>query len=307
MDTRDDFTTLEQDASLGEPLRRVAYEAGMMLGLEATRDEQAYHRRRLNRHQYWLHGSGTLAGMRVSQTPDSHPNATDNILVRLLVSPGIGIDGLGRDVLIHEPFCINLGEWLSAQTETRLREGYDDAADTLWLKVCVRQKDCPVAQQPVLARQLNLSTDAVQPSRTADSVMLELIPELPPPAAADWQPWAGHDPIAAAGQNLTDAPLPLTAAEQALVAGVDPAADPVAAAQLALHARLLYALDHSGVSPQDLRHDYEPGARLLLARIALTVTDINAITVNPQRIAINNLVRPFLSSASQLAWLARQV
>lgn len=307
MDTQDDFTTLEQDASLAEPLRRVAYEAGMMLGLEATRDEQAYHRRRLNRHQYWLHGSGTLAGMRVSQTPDSHPNATDNLLVRLLVSPGIGIDGLGREVLIHEPFCINLGDWLGAQTETHLREGYDAAAATLWLKVCVRQKDCPVAQQPVLARKLNLSTDAVQPSRIADSVMLELIPELPPPATSGWQPWAGHDPIAGAGQNLTDAPLPLTAAEQTLVAGIDPATDPVAAARLTLHARLLYALDNTGVSTRDMHAEFELGARLLLARIALTVTDINAITVNPQRIAINNLVRPFLASASQLAWLARQV
>ena len=46
MDTLDDFSTLKQDAELAEPLRRVAYEAGMMLGLEATRDEQAYHRRR---------------------------------------------------------------------------------------------------------------------------------------------------------------------------------------------------------------------------------------------------------------------
>ena len=43
----DDDATLEQDATFDEPLRRVAYEAGMMLGLEATREEQQYHRRRL--------------------------------------------------------------------------------------------------------------------------------------------------------------------------------------------------------------------------------------------------------------------
>ena len=40
MTTIDDRPTLEQDATLDETLRRVAYEAGMMLGLEATRDEQ---------------------------------------------------------------------------------------------------------------------------------------------------------------------------------------------------------------------------------------------------------------------------
>lgn len=298
METVDDFTTLKQDASLEEPLRRVAYEAGMMLGLEATRDEQAYHRRRLNRHQYWLQGYGTLAGMRVGKSPDTHANDTDDILVRLLVSPGIGIDGLGREVLIHETYCLNLGEWLAAQSESHLREGYDDAADTLWLKVCVRQKDCPVAQQPVLARKLNLSTDAVQPSRTADSVMLELVPELPPADDGRYQPWACHAPVA-------DALPTLTPAEQDTLDDVT-AANAVAGAQLALHARLLYALEGSGVNTRELNDQFELGARLLLARVAITTTDVNAIVVNPNLISINNLVRPFLASASQFAWLARQ-
>lgn len=298
MNTFDDFTTLEQDASLAEPLRRVAYEAGMMLGLEATRDEQAYHRRRLNRHQYWLHGFGTLAGMRVSMSPVTHPNDTDSLTVRLLVSPGIGIDGLGREVLIHEPYCINLGEWLAAQSEARLRDGYDDPADTLWLKVCVRQKDCPVARQPVLARKLNLSTDAVQPSRTTDSVMLELIPELPPADDSRYLPWACHDPVA-------DALPALTTAEQTTLDEVT-AANAAAGAQLALHARLLHALDSSGVNTRELNDQFELGARLLLARIAITTVDVNTIVVNPNLVSINNLVRPFLVSASQLAWLARQ-
>lgn len=296
MDTVDDFSTLEQDATLAEPLRRVAYEAGMMLGLEATRDEQAYHRRRLNRHQYWLHGYGTLAGMRVSLQGETPPDINDSVTVRLLVSPGIGIDGLGREVLIHETFCLNLGDWLAAQSETHLREGYDDANDTLWLKVCVRQQDCPVGQQPVLARKLNLTTDAVQPSRTQDSVRLELVPELPPVADDPrYQPWACHTPVAEAVPTLTPA-------EQDTLDATSGAA----AAQLALHARLLYALDGSGVSTKELNDEFDLGARLLLARIAITVSDINAIVVNPQRISINNLVRPFLASASQLAWLARQ-
>jgi len=299
MDTLDDFTTLEQDASLSEPLRRVAYEAGMMLGLEATRDEQAYHRRRLTRHQYWLQGYGTLAGMVVSMAPPSHPNATDSLTVRLLVSPGVGIDGLGREVLIHEAYCINLGDWLAAQSESHLREGYSDADNLLWLKICVRQKDCQVAMQPVLARKLNLSTDAVQPSRTADSVRLELIPELPPPAGADaYQPWACH-------QALPTAMPALSAAEQALLQQVQND-NAEAGSQLALHARLLHGLDSSGVNTRQLNDELEEGARLLLARISISVADINAILVNPQLISINNLVRPFLVTASQLAWLARQ-
>jgi len=295
-DPNDDFFTLEHDARLNEPLRRVAYEAGMMLGLEAVRDEQQYHRRRLSRQQYWLHGYGTLAGMVVSVSPDAHPTPDDNITVRLIVGPGLGIDGLGREILVQEPYCVHLGEWLAAQSPTRLHEGFDAGAGLLWLSVMVRHKDCPVARQPVLARKLNLGTDAVQPSRVADSVQLELTAELPPepPAADSFRPWARHTPV--------DNDPPLTPAEQATLA----AADGAQAEQLRLHARLLHALDSGGVSPGDLAGQLEDGARVLLARISIETTDVDAIVVNPQRISINNLVRPFVVSASQLAWLARQ-
>lgn len=291
----DDHPTLKQDATMDETLRRVAYEAGMMLGLEATRDEQQYHRRRLTRHQYWLHGYGTLAGMAVGMEPDSHPNSVDNITVRLIVSPGLGIDGLGRELLVHESYCIDLGQWLAAQNETSLREGYDDDQDRLYLNVMVRQKDCPVAAQPVLARKLNLSTDAVQPSRIADSVLLELVPGLPQAIDARYRPWACHSAV-------KDALPVLTAEEQATL----DATTGEARAQLSLHARLLHALDGGGVSTRNLADDLEEGARLLLARIIVQTADVNAIVVNPRNISINNLVRPFLVSASQLAWLSRQ-
>lgn len=299
MSSVDDLPTLEQDDEMAEPLRRVAYAAGMMLGLEATQDEQAYHRRRLTRHQYWLHGYGTLAGMAVSMNPDSHTNPNDDMLVRLHVSPGIGIDGLGREIMLHETYCIDLREWLEAQTETDLREGYSDADDLLWLKVTVRQMDCSVARQPVLARKLNLSTDAVQPSRTAESLRLELIAELPPTQETRYQPWNSHNPV------VDELPT-LTPAEQTTLSALE-SANPTAGAQLALHARMLHALDTSGIETVNPAEDLQQGARLLLARISLETTDINSLIVNPQRISINNLVRPFLTTASQLTWLDQQL
>ena len=295
-DTADDRRTLEQDATLGEPLKRVAYEAGMMLGLDATRDEQSYHRRRLTRHQYWLHGYGTLAGMAVSVDPATATDADTDIDTRVVVGAGLGIDGLGREVLVHEPYCIELGEWLAAQSETDLRAGYSDADDRLWLKLTVRYADCPVAAQPVMARKLNLSTDPVQPSRTADSILLELAPELPPSTPNSYRPFGAHPALSA------DRPEALTEAENQTLDNASGAE----AAQLDLHARLLHAIDGEGITPASLSRDLEAGARLLLARLSLRVTDINAIVVNPERITVNTLVRPFLVTASQLAYLARQ-
>lgn len=301
----EDINTLEEDAALDEPLRRVAYEAGMMLGLEATRDEQAYHRKCLNRHQYWLHGSGTLAGMVVALDPASSAGP-DPVLTRITVSPGIGIDGLGREVLINESYCIDLGDWLKTQTELQLREGYDEAENLLWLKVTVRYQACAVAAQPVLARKLNLSTDAVQPSRNVDSIVLELATELPPAEDDRYRPWPVHDPVEDA------LPAALTPAEQDTLTEAG-AHDPDAGRQLQLHARLLYALQEQGVSARVAADELEEGARLLLARLAIQITDLNTIldagendqVVNPNAISVNNLVRPFLVTASQLAYLQR--
>lgn len=298
---KDPTALLAEDADLDQPLRRVSYQAGMLLGLDAARDEQSYHRRRLNRQQYWSQGSGTLAGMAVALSPNES-DTQDPILTRLMVGPGVGIDGLGREVLIHEDYCIDLGDWLKAQSETRLRNGYDQAQERLWLKVTVRYQECPIAAQPVLARKLNLSTDAVQPSRTADSVLLELIPELPPETEEAYKPWANHPP-------LGDEAPPLTQTESDYLDQV--ATDnPEAGKQLQLHAQLLHALS-GGLGVHLTREQQEAGARLLLARIAIRVSDLNSIldadsntqVVNPNDIDVNNLVRPFVLNAGHLAHL----
>jgi hypothetical protein len=290
-----DQETLDRDATFEQPLRRVHYEAGMMLGLEATRDEQDYHRRRLTRHQYWLHGYGTVAGMAVTLDPATSTTPTESITVRVVVSPGIGIDGLGREVVLTEPYCVNLGEWLEAQSDARLLEGYDSDADTLWLQVTVRQADCEVAAQPVLAQKLNASTDAVQPSRDEDSVRLEMAARLPPSDGGAYHPWAVHGPLSG------DPPAELTQAEQDLIA----AAGGETARQLGLQARLLYALGDEGLSLGSLVEGLDAAASILLARIAINVPDIENILVNPANISVNNLVRPFVMTAGYLAHLAR--
>jgi hypothetical protein len=306
----EDIGSLELDANFEKPLRRVAYEAGMLLGLEATRDEQSYHRRRLNRHQYWLQGYGTLAGMAVSVSPVESTN-NNPTLTRLIVSPGIGIDGLGREVLIHEPYGIDLGEWLQAQNATQLYSGYDDTNNVLHLKITVRQQDVPVGLQPVLARKFNLSTDAVQPSRMADSIQLDITPELPPAADNRYRPWAAHPAIVDADQPITETnPGGLNETEIEYL-GVIQGANTNRGEQLQLHARLLHCLDGKGVSTAIAADQLEESARLLLARIEIDVPDLDALmaikqgdpVVNPNFIRVNNLVRPFLVTASQLTFL----
>ncbi len=305
--------SLVPDSAFEQPLARVAYQPGMLLGLEATRSEQDYHRRRLNRHAYWLHGSGTVCGLRVYTRSGPLAVADDRdeqVLVRLFVTGGVAIDGLGREVGVGEPHCIDLTAWLSSQFEDEnlwgalIRDGYNLADNTLWLKVTLRYQDCPSGLQPVLATDINAGTDPVKPSRIKDNVLLELIPERPADAVGE-RPFDAHNGLPALAGLVADK---LNALEKERLQ----AAAGKTKEQLELGARLLYALsdDNHALETRETGADAAASlARILLARIRIELgTEPDAtpkLIVNPNRIAIDNLARNFLFNADLLAHMAR--
>lgn len=305
--------SLVPDSEFEQPLARVAYQPGMLLGLEATRSEQDYHRRRLNRHAYWMHGSGTVCGLRVYTRAAALPAAdrTTEVLIHLFVTGGIAIDGLGREVSVGEPHCIDLKAWLSSQYAdekswgTLIRDGYDGADNTLWLKVALRYQDCQSGLQPVLATDINAGTDPVKPSRIKDNALLELIAERPADADSE-RPFDAHNGLPALAGLISDKLNPLEKDRLQTATGT-------AKAQLELGARLLYALsdDNHALEARDQGADAAARmARILLARIRIEL-DIGAdakprLIVNPNRIAVDNLARNFLFNADLLAQLARQ-
>lgn len=296
---------LAADAALGADLKRVAFEPGMLLGVEATRAEQDYHRRRLNRHGYWLHGSGTVCGLAVSASGDDPGNNTDQVRVLLVVTPGIGIDGLGRQVTVHEPYCIDLGAWMETRHDDEdawgglIRDGFDPADDTLWLKVTMRAQDTASALQPVLAHDPNAGTDPVAASRIKDCVLLELVAERPTDVPTGFRPFASHGPL------LADVDNRLTETERTRLGN----AAGVAREQLALGARLLHLLP-SDNRALEVGDETQPdtmiaAAQVLLARVAIQLTTDRELIVNPNRIRLDNLARPFVLNPAALAWLAR--
>ncbi len=294
---------LEQDGDFHTPLERVNFEAGMLLGVEATQHEQAYHRRRLNRHRYWFHGAGTLLGLAVKMEHDAVANNDSDVSLRLLISPGIGIDGLGREVMSYEPYCINLRDWLEAQLTTDagnqlIQDGLEAEGDAISLLITMRYHPCPTGLQPVMARKVNAGTDPVQPSRTRDSLLLEIIPGLLPEHAGGW-PWRGHRQSSTPLQEL------LSDAEKDYLTALPP--DQRQQAQL--QGKLVYGLPAHNRA-LEVEGDLDELSRTLLAhlRIPLRVAQLPVISpiVNPNRIEINNLVRPFINTADQLMWLKQQ-
>ncbi|PPD33535.1 MAG: hypothetical protein CTY19_07220 [Methylomonas sp.] len=308
--------SLISDGKFEEALKRVVFEPGMLLGVEATTSEQDYHRRRLVRHHYWLHGYGTLSGLVVSLDADE-PETADaaesakHVLTKLIVSPGVGIDGLGREVSSHEPYCINLQDWLEAHSDQLIwpaaNGGYDSSDNSLWLKVTFRYQEQPSGLQPVMATQINAGTDPVQPSRLKDCILLELIPEKPlfdDPAFAPWGPPAYLDPLKAGhahGVAPDDPTTVLNLQEQAYLA-----THAQSNGVLAMNAAMLHALG-TGKSALDRQASETDAARTLLARIRIQLDSGRKVISNPQRIQINNLLRPFVSTPQQLLSLHRSI
>lgn len=306
---------LAADADFKAPLKRVSYQPGMLLGLEATRAEQEYHRRHLNRHGYWLHGSGTVAGLRISAKGEDTGDNTTQSRIRLLISPGIGVDGLGREITVYEPYCIDLGAWLTSQYQTKdsseikenlwgalIRDGYDETGKLLWLKVTMRYQENPSGLQPVLATDINASTDAVKPSRLQDGVLFELVAERPADTSKGDHPFAAHNAVPEWDDTLASK---LSQGERDQIE----AASGGQKEQLQLGASLLHALadDNEALAPREAYTTTAAElARTLLARVAIRLTPSQELIVNPRRVEVDNLARPFLFNATTLAQLIRK-
>ncbi len=73
---------------MDEPPRRVNFFEGLLLSAADLAEEQAYHRQMRYLHNR-LHGFGTVSGLEVAVSED-----------RVHVSPGLGIDVLGRELVV---------------------------------------------------------------------------------------------------------------------------------------------------------------------------------------------------------------
>lgn len=296
----------ETDLEIHKPLERVNYEAGMLLGLEATRAEQAYHRQRLNRLQYWFQGAGTLLGLLVKMVPPNRVDDEDDQSIRLIVTPGIAIDGLGRELLSYEPYCVNLRDWLKLQKNSFLNSGLQEVDDKKSIQLCVtiRYQAAASGLQPVMTRKVNAGIDPVQPSRARDGILLEIIAGAPDNIPGSfYRSGLKMKPVTLdkLNETLTDAEIEyfndLTGKKQQLAY---------------LQSQLLYGMTDE-VGALELKGAYDELARLLLATIEIPVEVIGTgdsqefkLSLNPEKINLNNLIRPFITTPDQLTWLNQE-
>ena len=138
MSTSFDPLTIGPGSSNRVKPERLFYAPGVLLDAPDLLAEQLYHRGRLARSLAYLHGSGTVSGLKVlfqsavepgGTAPDDPENPAETSQIypdgreaRILVQPGLAIDRLGRQIEVPGPACLRIQPWLQEQTAPQLQQ-----------------------------------------------------------------------------------------------------------------------------------------------------------------------------------------
>src|SRR5215470_14276599 len=83
------------------PFTAPQYHFGMLLGVDDLETAQAYPRGKIRLHNAWLHREGVVWGLDVGF----------NKRGELSVTPGLALDGAGRELHLDATACVDLGKW----------------------------------------------------------------------------------------------------------------------------------------------------------------------------------------------------
>lgn len=284
-----------------EPPDRLFYATGILLDAEDFKAEQLYHRGRLSRALAYLHGGGTVAGLRVDWmkplNPGEDPDFPRGRDEEIVVNPGIAIDRLGRVIEVPASGCIRLMRWYQQQPAAELIKSFHpatsgDPANVVVVDVFIRFYSCERGKTPAFATGPFDALDAVQPSRMREFYKLELVARE-------------HDDPDLLKSRLTDL---------AAIANVT-------ARRSQLHNEILDGWregteeangqwkKNGGLGPLPEHEPNQDPTSVFLARLKLPVDPPPAVGEKPVRkskadVSVDNLSRRFVYTG---AWLARWI
>lgn len=108
------------------PVERLNYYQFQYVGVEDFQDQQAYHRDMRRRHNLGPHSWGLVSGCNIVETP----READAGFVDIYVSPGVAVDGYGREIIILEPAKVDPELFAAFNTDRHLElwVRYDEVA-----------------------------------------------------------------------------------------------------------------------------------------------------------------------------------
>lgn len=160
------------------PLRN-NYFFGKLMDVPDFDVEQQYVVEKFKRHHQRLHGTGVICGLEV--TAHANPACRDRYVV---VKPGGALDCCGNEILVVHEEILDLEAF--PEVAKLLQAAADDEQGTDHvLQFCVRYRECPTEDVPVLYDECGCDDTRCAPNRILETYVFDVLvdPPLPTPAA----------------------------------------------------------------------------------------------------------------------------
>lgn len=168
-----------------DPFRSLYVHFGMLLGVDDFQTLDAYHRGKMWYHSAWLHGQGVIWGLRVAlpEMPitDGDFEAEPRLDGEVVVQPGLGLDGLGRELYLENSACLNIAAWYQAHQDDEDLQSVvivdEDTGDiTFDAHVSLEFRACLSRQVPALSEYCDSASSSTAYSRVVETVKVCMNP-----------------------------------------------------------------------------------------------------------------------------------
>ncbi len=159
-DNQDESQTLCPACEIGPFIRNHYFTGKLMLERDFT-DEQRYFIEKIRHHHQRLHGWGVVCGLKVKQ--HANPACRDRYIC---IEPGTAIDCCGHEIVVREEECIDI-------TQLPSIKALNDKPHTL--QVCLRYRESPTEEIPVLYDECGCDDTKCAPNRILESYDVDVI------------------------------------------------------------------------------------------------------------------------------------
>jgi hypothetical protein len=147
------------------PFTRNHYFTGKLLVERDFTDETHFHMEKLRHHEQQLHGWGVVCGLKVKP----HPSETcrDRFVC---IESGSAVDCCGHDIIVREEECVDITQLPALKA---LQTQNDTGTHTL--QICIRFRECPTEEIPVLYDDCGCDDTKCAPNRILESYEVDVM------------------------------------------------------------------------------------------------------------------------------------
>jgi hypothetical protein len=168
-----------------DPLKRVNYTFGLVLGVEEFLQSDTYFLAKHYLENRLLHGYGTVCGLDVVE--QTAPQ------LEVQITPGWAISPRGEEIRVSQLMCLQVNDWVQTNLAALKAVFPGPAPSSLNLCIVLCYRECKTDVVPIPGEPCRTQSSSMAPSRIADSfeLMLCLDYDASPPSPPASPPDAG--------------------------------------------------------------------------------------------------------------------